>query len=151
VNAATVELPLCGHTKTWRLSPDHPVVCQLCHPRPGTTAPWPRGAPQPPPFEYRESKLDPSPWRHELNAGESGTTPTGGHMETKQETASGWFWPTTARKAHADPGTGTALCGKWGRHGLGGSAPIEEPLDAPPSPSDCVACRRRVDALAEGR
>lgn len=80
------------------------------------------------------------------------TTPTGGHMETKQETASGWFWPTNARKAHADPGTGRSICGKWVRRAIGlDEASIEERLDAPPSPTDCAACRRGLDAQAEGR
>jgi hypothetical protein len=57
----------------------------------------------------------------------------------------GWFWPTGAKKCHFDGGDGRALCGKWARFGLGGSAPLEGAPDAPPSPDDCVACRRRLE------
>jgi hypothetical protein len=51
------------------------------------------------------------------------------------QSARGWFWPTAARKAHFDPGGdsgGIALCGKWGRAGFGGKAPIIAPVDAAP-------------------
>jgi hypothetical protein len=58
----TRELPLCGHTHTWSLGPEHPLVCQLCHPRPGSTPPWPR-RPAEPQYAFRESQLSPSPFR----------------------------------------------------------------------------------------
>ncbi len=60
----------------------------------------------------------------------------------------GWFWPTSARKAHFDGGDGRALCGKWARINpfSGAAAPIDGGADSPPSPDDCVACRRRVEA-----
>lgn len=57
----------------------------------------------------------------------------------------GWFFPTNARKCHFDGGDGRALCGKWGRIGLGGAAPIEADADAPPSRDDCATCRRRLE------
>lgn len=57
----------------------------------------------------------------------------------------GWFWPTGARKAHYDGGDGIALCRKWGRHGLGGSAPFLETQDGN-SADDCTTCRRRLEA-----
>ena len=60
----------------------------------------------------------------------------------------GWFWPTAARKAHFDRGDGRALCGKWGRVGFGGAAPIDGDADSPPSKDDCVACRRKLEARA---
>jgi hypothetical protein len=60
----------------------------------------------------------------------------------------GWFFPGNARKAHFDGGDGMALCGKWARKNPfgGGEAPIEAGADAPASPDDCVACRRKLDA-----
>jgi hypothetical protein len=60
------EPPICGHSPTWSLGPGHPQVCCICHPRPGSTPPWPRSAPDPEPFAYSESKLHPSPWADEL-------------------------------------------------------------------------------------
>jgi hypothetical protein len=58
----------------------------------------------------------------------------------------GWFWPTAARKAHYDDGSGIALCGKWGRFGLGGRAPTQGDADSPPSKDDCATCRRKLEA-----
>jgi hypothetical protein len=57
----------------------------------------------------------------------------------------GWFFPTAAKKAHFDGGDGRALCGRWGRIGLGGAAPFEGDADSPPSRDDCVVCRRKLE------
>jgi hypothetical protein len=46
--------------------------------------------------------------------------------------------------------TGIALCGKWGRAGFGGKAPIIAPVDAAPSPDDCAVCRRKLEAMVCG-
>lgn len=58
----------------------------------------------------------------------------------------GWFFPSTARKAHFDGGDGRALCGKRMRVNplTGRGAPIQGGADDPPSPDDCVECRRRL-------
>ncbi len=66
-------------------------------------------------------------------------------MTSSTETKRGWFFPTAARKAHFDGGDGVALCGKWGRVGFGAAAPIQAGAESPPSPDDCVACRRKLD------
>lgn len=60
----------------------------------------------------------------------------------------GWFWPTSARKAHFDRGDGTALCGKWKRINpfTGSAAPIDGDANSPPSRDDCVTCRRKLEA-----
>lgn len=62
---------------------------------------------------------------------------------------SGWFFPGSARKAHFDGGDGRALCSQWLRSNPfgGGEAPIEAGADAPPSRDECVACRRKLEAL----
>jgi hypothetical protein len=62
--------------------------------------------------------------------------------ETRTE---GWFWPTGARKAHYDGGDGRALCGKWGRYGLGGVAPfLAEQGGDGGGPDDCAGCSKRL-------
>jgi hypothetical protein len=61
----------------------------------------------------------------------------------------GWFFPNNARKCHFDNGDGRALCGKWLRiNPFGGApAPIQASAEDPPSKDDCVACRRRLEAM----
>lgn len=56
--------PQCGHQAgTWSLGDEYPLVCQRCHPRPGTSPP----RPTPPPLDpYVTSRLSRSPWAHEL-------------------------------------------------------------------------------------
>ena len=54
----------------------------------------------------------------------------------------GWWRPPTARNFHYIGADNLALCGKWmemSRNNL-------EPEDGP-SPDDCKACRRKVDAM----
>lgn len=56
--------------------------------------------------------------------------------------AAGWRFPSASRKAHAyAEGETTSLCGRWLYSG-----PTQASLDAPASPDDCAACRRKVDA-----
>lgn len=67
------------------------------------------------------------------------------------EQTEGWFWPTSARKAHYDRGDGRALCGKWGRiNPFGGTAPFQGDASSPPSRDDCVACRRKLEVRDAG-
>lgn len=53
----------------------------------------------------------------------------------------GWQWPGLAGKAHYFRG-GQSLCRRW----MLTSQEFQGGLDSPPSKSDCVACRRLVDA-----
>lgn len=65
-------------------------------------------------------------------------------MSDTTTTDQGWMFPTqsSAGKAHYFRADQRSLCGKWGSF----MAPREafEP-ETGPSPSDCVACRRRLD------
>lgn len=61
----------------------------------------------------------------------------------------GWFFPSwTARKYHFDDGEGISLCRKWRRINAltGHEQPVEAQPDAAASTSDCVACRRKLEA-----
>lgn len=53
----------------------------------------------------------------------------------------GWRFPYASQKAHYFEGI-TSLCGKWMFLGE-----TQAGADAPPSPDDCAACRRKLDKL----
>lgn len=56
------------------------------------------------------------------------------------EPIEGWAFPANSRKAHFFRNT-MALCRRYGFY----TGPLQ-PDDGTPSPDDCVACRRAVDA-----
>lgn len=63
--------------------------------------------------------------------------------------ATGWFWTATSTRAHADDGTGRAMCGRANRRVGAGFMVIDRQLDAAPERTDCGLCRRAVDRALE--
>ena len=63
------------------------------------------------------------------------------HPITDERPPSGWGFPGSARKAHYFHGDAESLCGRWWFTGR------LEPDTGTASLDDCVACRRKFEAL----